>query len=114
MTFINQFNSSLLNKSINIIEKIEFHWPPNFQMVVYFSSSLNIFTSNDYIAIKSTHVTDLPEIRDGVWERTLGGNIRRHPGVMLDLKGQQETKGKGVSALALLTLDLPITTTTGH
>lgn len=30
---------------------------------------------------------DLPEVRDGVRQRALGGDVGRHPGVMLDLTG---------------------------
>lgn len=39
--------------------------------------------------------TYLPKVRDGMWEWTLGGNVRWHSRVMLNLKGQKETKGHG-------------------
>lgn len=39
-------------------------------------------------------LTDLPEVRDGVRQGSLGGDVGRHPGVVLNLKGRWGVESK--------------------
>ena len=47
-------------------------------------------------------LTDLPEVRDGVRQRALGGDVGGHPGVMFNLKEVKQNKDAGNSQKVLI------------
>lgn len=75
------------------------------EIQVFFYGSDNLLTHT---------LTNLPKVRDGVWEGSLGGDVCWHSGVMLNLKGQKETKGRGSVLRPPLTLEGLVTRATGH